>query len=443
MAIVSLPVSAGDTALATQYNNSRLDAIRAGRTFVVAPSGGDYATIALAMAAASEGDTIYVKSGTYSSVGAITCKSGVTLIGENKTNTILDGVMLDIVGTFRGNSGTITLTNADATVTGDASQFSTDSVAAGDILCVPSLGLTIEVSSVTNETALELVSPFEGETIATLSYYIINAHKNILIENFTFQDDNSTLGVIELENCTNITIRNNIFDPTGASSDDFVQSNTESSNILIENNLIKNGQYGADFTSNDFNISFINNTVINCNRGFSAGGTSSNVIVSNNIINGCDIGIYTIGTAIVSNNIINGSDGQGILVGGNSNVISGNIVLKSGSRGMDLSGVSDSSIINNIVKESKLEGIHLSTCNQNVISGNVCNDNTTEGIELTTCDNNILTSNQCNNNSGTGILIDNAAADKNVVGNNIALNNTTANFTDNGTSTSSSNNITA
>ena len=60
--------------------------VRAAPATIIVPD--DYVTIQAAVNAASDGDTIFVYSGTYNS--SVRINKSVDLIGENMSNTILD-----------------------------------------------------------------------------------------------------------------------------------------------------------------------------------------------------------------------------------------------------------------------------------------------------------------------------------------------------------------
>src|SRR4030067_2374091 len=61
--------------------------VEANHTTIIVPD--DYPTIQAAMNAASQGDTIYVKTGTY--YENVIVNKPLTLVGESKENTIVDG----------------------------------------------------------------------------------------------------------------------------------------------------------------------------------------------------------------------------------------------------------------------------------------------------------------------------------------------------------------
>lgn len=69
------------------------------------------------------------------------------------------------------NSGTVTVTNGDATVTGVGTAFLAN-VAAGDIFTIVGSGVTYTIGSITNDTSLELTGNYTGTTASGQSYVI-------------------------------------------------------------------------------------------------------------------------------------------------------------------------------------------------------------------------------------------------------------------------------
>lgn len=69
-------------------------------------------------------------------------------------------------------TGTITVTNGSASVTGSGTLFATNFVGANDILVVD--GAMYVVKSVTSDTALTLTQPYAGETASGKSYDIVH-----------------------------------------------------------------------------------------------------------------------------------------------------------------------------------------------------------------------------------------------------------------------------
>ena len=68
-------------------------------------------------------------------------------------------------------TGTVTVTNADATVVGVGTAF-TDNVVAGDLFTLPGSGIFYEVASITDDTHLELTANYAGETAEGVTYII-------------------------------------------------------------------------------------------------------------------------------------------------------------------------------------------------------------------------------------------------------------------------------
>lgn len=94
-------------------------------THIVAASGGTHTTLGAAIAAASSGDTIWVREGTYSESAITSTTTNLTIIGENVETSIisngannisLSGAGLKIMNLqFSGTTGTYTFNGADQT----------------------------------------------------------------------------------------------------------------------------------------------------------------------------------------------------------------------------------------------------------------------------------------------------------------------------------------
>ena len=158
-------VSAGDTATAAQYNALVTDVTanennitkQSQFDIIVAPSGGDYTTLNAALAAASAGDVIYIKAGTYTenaTVAVGTSLNGITVIGENPSTTTLNGLRLDIAGTISHNTGSVATTTGDATVTGSGTTFAAGDV--GKYLFVPQMGFAAKIKTFTSTTSIPI-----------------------------------------------------------------------------------------------------------------------------------------------------------------------------------------------------------------------------------------------------------------------------------------------
>lgn len=83
-------------------------------------------------------------------------------------------------------TGTISVTNGDATVTGSGTAFVTDAVRAGDVIWItPDSGHpdSYPIDSVTSATALELAIPYKGATDTGLSYVVMRRFDQELATN--------------------------------------------------------------------------------------------------------------------------------------------------------------------------------------------------------------------------------------------------------------------
>jgi len=194
-------------------NNCHAD----GNTIYVDDSGGaDYTEIQDAVNAASEDDIIYVYSGTYENIlieGSVLDK--ITLIGENRDTTIIDG----------GNSGHV-IRAFETQVSGNK--------------------IEIHISGFTIKNA-----GGNGFDCVSISY----------AENSTIMDNkilNGDVGEgIQLDHCSEITIQDNII--TSCQGSGISLSVTTES--IIDNNLIQNNQKGIHLSSNS-NYNIISNNTI-------------------------------------------------------------------------------------------------------------------------------------------------------------------------------------
>ncbi|UCD12939.1 MAG: PKD domain-containing protein [Thermoplasmatales archaeon] len=191
--------------------------IAGGNTIYVDDSGGaEYTIIQDAIDNASEGDSIYVYSGTYDSIVILGEYIGqLTLIGEDKDTTIIDG----------GNSGHV-VRAYETQVSGNK--------------------IEIHISGFTIRNA-----GGNGFDCISLSY----AENSTIIGNKLINGD---VGEgVQLDHCKEITIQGNtISNCQGAGI-----SLSISDNNVIENNLIQNNQKAIHLSSTSNNNIISNNTI--------------------------------------------------------------------------------------------------------------------------------------------------------------------------------------
>ena len=177
--------------------------------YVVAPSGGDYTLVSSAVAAAVSaggGKTIFVRNGTYNESSDIVFgEDNIVLIGESRDGVIVDFGANDARFEITSDdtqyrTGTVDLTNGDATVTGDGTTFS-GNIAAGDVLYVMRSGWVGIVDSITDNTNLELTEAWQGETYSGKTYYFsFTPRTGIVMKNMTITGGTTSHGSIYIEN---------------------------------------------------------------------------------------------------------------------------------------------------------------------------------------------------------------------------------------------------
>lgn len=121
----NVTLSQGTGVTLTQSGNDISVAASGGQTLVtriVASSGGDHTTLGAALTAASAGDVIYVRAGTYSESAITSSLANITIIGDNAETTVIamGANALTLNGAYqRLQNIKITFSTGVATVVGD------------------------------------------------------------------------------------------------------------------------------------------------------------------------------------------------------------------------------------------------------------------------------------------------------------------------------------
>jgi parallel beta-helix repeat protein len=232
------------------------------RTWTVDENGhGNFSNITFAVKAASPGDTIFVKAGIYRE-WYITLKNNLSLIGENKYNTIIDG---------RGLGRIFYLFNThDVTITGFTIQNSSRGTA----------GIWIQ-SSTKNKIYNNIIKIHES------GVYSINSYGNLIEDNWV---TNNYEGIILSAGCKGNKIRNN--------------------NITNNNLYVGVGYLGAgvDLTNGARDNEVEKNNITQNPYGISISNESNSIFGNQIIENGVGIHEYlepTYGYKIFHNNFIN------------------------------------------------------------------------------------------------------------------------------------------
>lgn len=230
----------------------------------------DYETIQQAINAASVGDVIYVGNGLYNE--NVVVNKTLSLIGENKFNTIIDG----------GDSGNVLLITADnVTVAGFTLQNS---------------GLVLTVGGVYIDHSVR--NKIIGNVMKNNKYgiYLSYSGGNSIVNNTVFNNSygidliSSTDNTISSNNfmlnnhgiCLSISV-SNIFSGNNVSSN-LVEGVliSASTNNVFSNNLVMNNTSGFHTISSTHNDFFGNNVSMN-KQAFFLSASSSNVFSRNNV----------------------------------------------------------------------------------------------------------------------------------------------------------------
>ena len=205
-------------------------------------------------------------------------------------------------------------------------------------------------------------------------------------------------------------------------------SNTHNSRVL--GNSAKNTTTFLKIANNS-SIIINNNTVTNCDNGFSTSINSRDIVFSNNkLANISDLAIYISDSKCInisSNSIENVRSGI-YLETGIFNTISSNLIDTGTENGIVLSASQNNTITGNHIMNFN-SGIFLSNMSfKNSITGNIVNNNIDSGITINESSSNSsismynsISNNTFTNNTGTGIILINAK--HNLMSFNISSNN--------------------
>ncbi|HUV02110.1 MAG TPA: PKD domain-containing protein [Desulfobacteria bacterium] len=322
------------------------------KTWYVDDSGGaDFTKIQDAINAANESDTIFVYSGTYIEHLSLD-KNNLTLLGEDRNTTIIDGY---------GYAGDV------VTVGG----LGGDSCA---INCTIN-GFTIENSGVSDAA------------IATECSKCINISNNVLKNSYngvSSPDYWCGCNGYELRAGHNIITQNIISDNNGAGI------SARSSDNIISHNVIFNNEPGVSI-SNDNNTISDNNISYNGGRSNIALSGSKNNIIANNTIKDGGGGIEITGSCYY-NTIINNTIVSTYEVGGIPIASLGGIYIRSSNHNY---------VIANTLNKT-YGAIRLNQANYNRICDNNISNNY-RGIEIKESHDNLVYHNNLINNTGQAI----------------------------------------
>ena len=320
------------------YNISSNDII-----YVDDDGGADFTKIQDAIDYANEGDTIFVYNGLYNEEILIN-KNDLSIIGEDRENTIIKGVETDdgiVINLYNGNTPVINVKINEFTIShyGNSEEERAVNIN-GD-------------SNTISECIIKPEYSWEVYEIFTFGVYI-NGYGN--------------------------TIKNN----------------------NISNNVI--GIYIEDYDSGNHTISY--NTFIKNICSIYSDRTDGNSIIGNEILNGLTgIKIEVGHNNTYENNYIfsNEYDGLNLDVSYDSNIIN-NTLLSNGKYGY---GISQYFGINNIISRNNISGnnngMEIFESRYNIISDNIINSNINNGLIISFCSDITIKNNKMSFNSNDGV----------------------------------------
>lgn len=281
--------------------------------YVVAPSGGDYTTLTAYFAdAPTAGDTVFVRSGTYTETGISSTLNDITIIGENAETTELS------FGSnyFTHSSGQYwTIKNIKMTFAGGQHQ-------------IGAFGMVEGCRYESSNSSAVLIN-FSGKHI--------NFSNNNL-----YQTSGNADRMLYVDNSQHV-IANNVFDiATHSTTNGIIEFNNSDATSVIGNTFAINSVTIATapvirVASASQNCSVTGNTLLSGSTGTDGDGIGIYSLATFTSISGNAIGGFTEGIRVfadyntVSGNNIKlyggGSDDRGIYQAGRYSVINGNTIV--------------------------------------------------------------------------------------------------------------------
>lgn len=317
-----------------------------------AGGAGDFTTVGAAVTGGAQ--SIFIRNATYTE-GPISLGDGAFLLGETAGGVILDfngagdNLTVDGNGGTKETGGTISVTNASTTVTGSGTMFT--NLSAGDYILI---GCTFyEIDSVTNDTTLDLVEAYQGNSALGLVYQAHTMFSSIQLENLIVQNSTATQGLfvracrrselkavtvrncnvgIRLEDCTETMLLNSIMEHNAGNGLEMEACHSIDITKLLSRN---NDGHGAS-------VGFQGA------QGAVAGETSCINVTSSQFHSNSGSGVKTeaFSTLVtVSNNSSAHNNGSGIEIEGDGGVYSSNQARYNNLNGLELGSTADNNIV--------------------------------------------------------------------------------------------------
>ncbi len=424
-------------------------------------TGMGYSTIqeAISSFATDIGDTIFVRAGVYPE--NLVINKGITLMGEDREMTIIDGgnlgTAVSIAGSYESYPGLTYVTGVNVTgFTIRNGNF--PSLAANISVPLLASGITLNLayncSVVGNNIVGNGVGVFLNSSGSNL-FRDNNIENNVLnfgvagdslFEYFNDVDSSNTVdgkpvcylinkhnlvvpsdaGYVALINCTDITVQN--LQLTN-NYNGLVIAYTQ--NSTIKDNMLANNWEGLRLVRSSGNV-LSRNEINNSRYAFSLNCTLENDIDATNTADGKKI-IYWFNQ---HNRVVPSDSGYVALINCTGITVQ-NLELSDNLQGVLLINTSNSTITQNTITH-QINGIELESSSNNTITNNFIEANTNAGINLLDSDNNSFAGNTITGNTA-GIYL-NASSGNSIYRNNITANRYSLQFSNNFDAAGSSNN---
>jgi nitrous oxidase accessory protein len=356
-----------------------------GNTLYVGGSGPEnYSKIQDAVNNASNGDTIFVFTGIYNE--QITINKSITLIGEDKNLTIINGSGIGDVVSFLADSVTFkcfTIQNSGGdVVNAGVSVKSNNDIIENNIYANNRNGIYIE-NSANNTVSWNVITNNGNQSYEGSGISLYNSTGNLIIENSIFANFGTGLIGTYTTQGNNIISRNNITDNTeGVLFYEF------SNNAITYNNVTRSAEKGIEVIYSQ-NNSIVNNDICFTTLQSIAVFDSSNNTISRNTIKNSSYTCMEFNQGSFNNtvdrNIIRDSD-EGFEIDGLYNRISNNTLMSISLCGISFNSHSHNNlIIENTIRQTKWAVLTGSSKHNSFYYNNLINN--TQNVDHMTSDN--------------------------------------------------------
>ncbi|MFQ6064890.1 MAG: NosD domain-containing protein [Candidatus Bathyarchaeia archaeon] len=338
----------------------------------------DFHTIQEAINAANPGDIIYVYNGTYNE--HVVANKTVSLLGENRSSTIIDGGRAPIVVDVTANNVVVsgfTIFNGGK---GIRLWNSTDSMIGDNYVMINDYGIYVDKSP--NNTIIgNMIGGIQGVRISEYGIALYSSPNTSIIENIIFT--NNKEGIL-IEFSSNTKVIQNII----LTSREGIRISHSSNNFISQNNITNNRDYGIQAIQSH-NNTIIRNTITNTSElfmskpGITFSDSHFNRIIQNKITNNY-IGVAVASSSLntISGNNISSNDYVGIRFDypwTNYNEVSGNIVSNNDYGIFLASSANNNTIFGNYITNNN-RGIYLSGTSNNMFFHNNFVENTQQVV---------------------------------------------------------------